>query len=58
MQGLPRTVGQHHITGLDMIAILPRLHFAVHCMGGVFVFEERDSCSSHVVVEVIDIIHK
>lgn len=49
MQRLPRTVGQHDISRMNVVAILPWLHFTVHLMGGVFA-EERDSGSSHVVV--------
>ena len=50
VQGLPRAVSQHNISRLDVVTILPCLHFAIHLIGGVFVFKERDSCSSHVVV--------
>lgn len=58
MQRLPRTVGQNHISRLNVVAVLPWLHLTVHLMGGVFVFKERDSCSSHVVVQIIHIIYK
>lgn len=57
MQWLPRTVGQHNISRLNMVAILPWLHFTIHLMGGVFVFKEWDSRSPQVVVEIIYVIH-
>lgn len=49
MQRLPWTVGQHNISGLNVVAVLPCLHFTVHLMRGVFVFKERHSRSPHVV---------
>lgn len=58
MQRLPRAVGQHNVSRLNVVAILPWLHFSIHLMGGVFVFKERDSRSSHVVVQIIYIIDK
>lgn len=56
MQRLTRTVGQHNISGLDMVAILPWLHLAVHLVRGVFVFEEGASSSSQVVVQIVNVI--
>lgn len=56
MQRLPRTVGQHNISRLNVVPVLPWLHFPVHLMGVVFVLKERDSRSSHVVVQIVDIV--
>lgn len=56
MQRLPRTVGQHDVSRLNMAAVLPRLHFSIDLMRSVFVFKERASCSFQVVVKIIYII--
>lgn len=57
VQRLSWTVGQHNISRLDVVSILPRLHFPIYLMGGIFIFKEWDSSSSHVV-EVIYIVNE
>lgn len=57
MEGLSRTVCKEHISLLNMITVLSRLHLAIYWMLTFSSLKKRASDSSHVVVKIVDIVH-